>query len=279
MNTLDDNIPTGGLGIHVIIGLIATCILIIAVLVYYLFFNTPNQRTITIKNNSNETLNIVISSVKTNNEILVLPTYILDSQATANLTVSPGLTVIISGYTHSNTNPLTYAKIIFGNAGNSSSGKIVFNGQTYSDLITTIDNVDHYGVSMQNGYNVPISVFPNSISSANNNLTPNNFTCTGPVWYQYVSSNNEVFPCPPVLQDNQSCINPCKILGETSPSYCKCENEWEQLDYYYAFESACPNCLITTCDELNYHCSYNDINNHTPINYTVTFFPELGLIS
>lgn len=265
----NDNIPIGGLGTHFIIGLIATAILIIATLLFFLFWNNSNQRSVTLQNNSSNIINLNISSIDLDNNIVQLPIFILPPNSNKILLASPGITLVVSSYTDSNKNPLTYAKIIFGNSGSASKGTIEFNSSTYYNLISTNEFIDKYGVSLQNGYNLPITITPNNIDS--NSV----FSCSGPIWYQYINNTNSVFPCPETLQSGDNCINPCiKLDGD----YCKCENDWDQLDYYYAFAAACPNCLITTCDDLNYYCSNQDINNHKPIDYTITFMSDLGII-
>lgn len=267
----NDNIPIGGLGTHFIIGIIATALLIVVTLIFFVFWNNSNQRSITLKNNSSNIINLNISSLDIDNKIVELPIFMLFPNSSKILTASPGVTIIVSGYTDSNKNPLTYAKLVLGNAGFASKGTIEFNGFIYYNLISTNEFIDKYGISLQNGYNLPITITPNNVDSDSNSV----FSCSGPIWYQYINNNNPIFPCPEILQNAENCINPCIQLKE---DYCKCEQDWEELDYYYTFAAACPNCLITTCDDLNYFCSNQNINNHKPIDYTITFMPNLGII-
>lgn len=266
--------PVGGLGTHVIIGLVATAILIIAMVLYFFFWNNPNTSTITIKNNGTSALNVLVSSPNSSGTATNIPVKRIVGGSSFSFFAYPGTSLDISGYTDGNQNPLTVAKLVLGNSGVVSTGKIVFDGITYSNLTSSANSTDQYGVSLQKGYNVPITIYPN-----NNNLqsdTNNIFTCSGPIWYQNISESNSIFPCPDSLDMGDNCINPCERAQQLGEDYCKCENEWPQLDYYYVFASSCPNCLITTCDTLNYSCSTNNINNHTPVNYDVVFFPDLG---
>jgi len=126
------------------------------------------------------------------------------------------------------------------------------------------------------------------ISTGFNNRDSNNkFSCVGPLWNHSINATGPN-ACPETLQspgtgsDYQVCLTPCSAID--GDEYCcrttrgcdvsgGCQQLWPIFDYYTVFQSACPNCLITSCDAPNYTC----INSDTGLTqYEITFCPKLS---
>jgi hypothetical protein len=291
VNNLDVENTPHALGWYIIISIVLISLLAISMFIFFYYSNTPNLRNITLVNNDAEMMNVLITS-----KDLELPIFKLNSKAKTTFQAWPGTEMKVYAYTDSDVHPLTYAYLTLSDMSGNGQGTIILNGVTYSNLNTGTNNVgglnnyDSYGVSLEKGYNIAMTIYPNNMNYPNESLREENlinvnnnpnsifsdiYTCSGPVWYQYISKNNQYFPCPKDLSENGNCINPCKQLGG---DYCKCESDWPDINNYYVFSSACPTCRITTCDTTNYTCSRNDINNHHAIDYTIEFMPALGTL-
>ena len=261
----------------IIITIVSILIFGIAITLYFIFFNTPATHSLTITNTTNENITVSVSSLT---DSVALPEFKLSPGSNRVIYATPGADLSIEGATENN--PVFLTKAVFRLAGGNFSNNVSISDgtTTLNGLLNNNLNTDEYGVSMREGYNIPINI---SITTPRSNLIKNPediFWCESPTWYSTVSPTGQIYPCPPELQDGPNCITPCNNSEEDSDDvslYCctefkaceqpgGCENSWPNIDYYYVFAAACPNCMITNCDTPNYKCA---ASNQELVNYNI----------
>lgn len=273
----------------IIIGLAVALLIIfgIIVLVFFLVFNPPATHEIAVFNNCSENINVLFGVVTPNQTIEFFPTVKLSPRQTIYYAATPGTSIIMQGYRDGDVvlsnaiNPFTTAELTLAGEGFGGKHEVRYGNNIITNVHITNDPVDRYGVSLQGGYNIPISV---DAATSGTNLPSGNFTCTaGPTWNHTINATGSN-KCPDELQspgtgsNYQVCLNPCTTIGGTG--YCctegnacsatgGCESLWPRQDYYTVFEMACPNCLITNCDTPQYTC--NSTKGLT--SYLITFCP------
>jgi hypothetical protein len=268
-----------------IISLVLLFIFIIITILYSVFFTPESFHTISIVNNCEYPINILFGGQKTadENELVYLPTYTLASQTTKNYNATPGAIIKVQGYKVGNisfigSNAFTTVNLKLANDDVNKNPKIKDGNNTIENLYayTNIENdYDYYSVSIQDGFNIPLTIYPTSnVDQANDNY------CSGPTWINKLVCPNDLKG--PTGTNYQYCQTPCfaELTGLVGQDFCcsllgacdipdKCEESWSI--YYQAFASACPHCLITNCDRDNFYCkSTNNLSN-----YTLTFCPNL----
>ena len=264
-----------------IIALVSAVIFMIITIVFKIFFSPESLHKITIVNNCSYDISLLFGAQKSNDNIAYFPPNTIKGRSTFNYKATPGALITVKGYKfgydYTDTNPFTTVNLSLSNYNFYGKTKIVDNNNnTITDIETYNNDYDHYDVSIQNGYNIPVTIYPTSnVDKATGNY------CSGPIWkeiticpeilrgpttgtnYQYCKT-----PCyaniPPTTDNQNFC---CNLLGScTVPD--ACEKSWSS--YYQVFANACPNCLITNCDKSNYYCkSVNGLSN-----YTITFCPN-----
>jgi hypothetical protein len=256
-----------------VIGLTIALLIIfgIAILVFLLFFNPPAMHEIAVVNNCSQNINVLFGVVTPTQSIEFFPVKVLVPKQIHYYKATPGTSIIVQGYRDNDTvltigvNPFTTVELTLAGQGFEGKHQVTDGTNIITNVHITANASDQYGVSVQGGYNIPISL----VSSAFNNRNPNNrFSCLGPTWNHTIDAtgSNE---CPLVLQSPgtggqyQVCLSPCTAIGGqefccTAPNACGttggCQQLWDQQDYYTVFHNACPNCLITNCDNPNYTC-------------------------
>lgn len=229
----------------IFIGLIATLLLFLFVILFFAFWNVPTVKILKIKNDTGITLNILLSSTLLSGETTKLQPIQLDGGQDLQVTLYPGSIVYVQAKKTSEDIALT--TVILATGGHLSSGQISVTApgtstQTVWGLITTGNDLDYYGVSMQSGYNVRMVLAPI------NKPTTEGLSCQGQNWVGTLE-------CPDVLKDGIGCQNPCSLgVGYCSNAQ-NCRNTYPNLDYYNVFADACPACMVTQCDPLNFSCS------------------------
>jgi hypothetical protein len=268
-----------------IIAIVFAIIFMIITVVYKIFFSPESLHKITIVNNCSYDIDLLFGAQHDSKKnIVYFPPNTIKSRSTVNYKATPGAVITVKGYKFgysvTDINPFTTVNLSLSNYNFYGKTKIIDNNNNTITDIYTNDNetdYDYYDVSIQDGYNIPFTIYPTSnFDSATGNY------CSGPIW-------KEITVCPEVLQgpntgpNYQYCKTPCyadlestidkqnfccNLLGScTIPD--QCENSWRA--YYNVFANACPNCLITNCDKTNYFCkSVNGLSN-----YTLTFCPNL----
>jgi hypothetical protein len=272
-----------------VLGVTLLLLLVIAIVVtlFFLFFNPPAMHEITIVNNCSQDIYVMVGAVGPNQTINFLPTQLLTSQESGYYQATPGTSIIVQGFRNNDShlvnaiNPFTTVEITF--AGENFSGKhqVTDGNVIISDVYITTNSIDKYGVSVQGGYNIPITLTARNFANNNNS---GNFYCSGPQWNHTINATGPD-ACPDILQspgtgsNYQVCLNPC--TANIAQGFC-CEQEnacsatggcqqlWPIKEYYDVFHDACPNCLITNCDDPNYTCNSN---NGSLTQYIITLCP------
>jgi len=264
-------------------------ILIIATIVFFYLFNTPPMHEIIIENNCAQNINVIFGAQSSNFDIVFLPVISIEPNIRQIYKVTPGVSIYVQGFSNTairlpnKLNPFTTAQLILAGQGFNGSTQISDGINILNNLYFNDNSVDTYGVSVQGGYNYPISIVP-----TNGTRDPNNvLSCASPSWNYSINSTGPN-SCPIELQsptpksDYQVCMSPCTAFDTSS--YCcdgagacsgrnQCQTSWpDPPNYYKVFSEACPNCLITNCDKQNYSCS-STRNGLTQ--YLITFCPSL----
>jgi hypothetical protein len=270
-----------------IIGIVIAVLFIIITIVFKIFFIPQNYHKISIVNNCAYDINVLFGAQASENKnnITYFPFNTIASGTTITYKASPGTILTIKGYrigaSTNNIGAFTSVNLKLSNYNFSNNQTIIDNNNnSIKDLYTydDINNVyDIYAVSIQQGYNIPLTINPTSnVEKSNGNY------CSGPVWKKTLDS------CPddlkfPNAKSYEYCSTPCYATTTDiadKDNYCcsfigacdtpdTCENAWSNQSYYQYFSNVCPNCLITNCDEPNYKCkSSNGLSN-----YTLTFCP------
>lgn len=274
-----DRFPSRGYKTSLIIAGLASALVfvfIIVILTYMYVFNTSSMHNIIVTNNSNSPINVIFGA-NSSSGYKFLPTKELNIGESFTYKSTPSVNIMVQGYrpgdiNFSGINPFTTVMLQL--SGNKFSGKtqVTDGSAIINNLIQNTESHDIYGVSVQNGYNLPVTITSTSFNNRNNN---DMFSCVGPIWYSSITS------CPSQLQapspDNyQVCQSACRVFG-TDDYCCKennscgftggCESVWPDQNYYNIFSQSCPNCLITNCDNPNYRCeSFGGLSE-----YTITF--------
>ncbi len=284
----------------IMIGL-SVCLVIIFILfiiLYFAVFSVPSTHEILVDNKCSENIIVRFGALSTTGTNDFLPDHLLTPGQTLIYRATPGSILTIQGYHEgdlapiNSVNPLTTVNLTLAgqNFGGMTGKSQITDGSTIiSNLAISPNAMDIYGISLQGGYNIPISIE----STANNNKNPDDeFSCSGPIWNHRINATGPnscpiplIYPGfilnpegPPIYQ---SCSTPCTAIGGTA--YCctetnacsipeGCETAWPIPEYYDVFFDACPDCLITSCDTPNYTCS--STNGLT--SYTITFCPPLS---
>lgn len=248
-------------------------IFIIITVVFLVFFNPPAMHEIVVTNNCNQNINVLFGSIPDTSStgVSFFPVKILTPGKSHNYYATPGTTIIVQGYRDDDTflteeiNPFTTVEMALAGEGFSGKHQVSDGNMIITNIQTNTFPIDIYEVSVQGGYNVPISI----ISTGNNDKDPHdNFSCLGPMWNNTIGSTGSN-SCPLSLQspgtgtNYQVCLNPCTAIG--GENFCctvqgacgtsgGCEQLWQPYEYYNIFSNACPNCTITNCDTANYTC-------------------------
>lgn len=259
---MDPSKPHGGSKtpvILLIVSLLLTLVFIAAVILFFIFFNKSPAHNITVTNSSTTNVTVIFGAMIGPDTIAYLPNHTIAPGGSYTYQSTPGTSLIIQGSLSSSEAART--TVYLNLAGEAfASETIITDGQTKITGLTRNElNEDNYGVSVQQGYNIPVTIVGSNSSAS----------CPGPLWTQNVI-------CPTALQATGSCLSACQAIGGTD--YCcefqnacqlpgGCESVWLQPDYYHTYGAACPNCLITNCDTNNYFCA----SKGELTSYTITF--------
>lgn len=132
-------------------------------------------------------------------------------------------------------------------AGQNNDGpyELIINDTIHSETMGNEQQTDKYGVSLQQGYSVPMRIFP--LEKVPDGI----YTCNTQHWNEMI--------CPGFSTGGVQCQSPCAAgnLEYCCPNGCTpaCQNEWPNLSYYQAAVAACPTCMITNCDQPNFSCN------------------------
>jgi flagellar basal body-associated protein FliL len=258
---------SGTLTIVLIIAIIAVLLLILSLLIFFLVGNKPPPHPIVLQNSTSSSITITGFP----------QTYTLNPNTNQTVYVQPGQNLNIEAfYTEDGFFEQGYGTAIILNLNSSNP--------------TTNSVIDTYAVSVKNGYNLGATIQPTAFTSAN---ISDPYSCGSPSWnFLPGITGTTINDCPSELQYSmtgtnfQSCLSPCTNNNHTAttgtdycciePGSCQipCENTWgEYYDYWDLMNRACPTCLITNCDPVNYYCENANMN--TPIQYLVTFFDRI----
>lgn len=264
-------------------------IFILAVVIFIILFEDVLVHNIRVVNNCTDPMNVLLVSQGKS-----LPTTI-PVNGTYQYAITPGF----SGYLTATVGPNTIlcndvvcpnTQVVL-NMADDSSGQVQMVNQNGSfiklELPDPVYPQDTYGVSVQQGYNIPMTI------AATSNFTGSatGFNCTGPVWANTIPQTT----CPTELQildsggNYLSCASACDAglegqddttdycctrfnCNTTSTTNPTCETLWAEQSYFTTFDDACPNCLITNCDQPNYTCSSTGNELST---YTITLCPAV----
>ena len=260
----DDDDKSDKYLIWVITGLaiILIIVFIIAMVAFFLVADSTPMHSIIIINKCPQTINLIVGD-----QTQSLTKKLASGEETTYY-ATPGVFLSIKGYYDgTDTRALTKTFIWFGN--NNYAGTYqISDGNT---ILTTTrsqnslsGNQDLYDISIQDGFNLPITIMSNNFQGQNP-LDP--FVCKGPFW-----NYNLLNICPENLRlGTGACASACIANGSSIAEnlYCcqgtglcgitgGCQNVWPNIDYYYLFDYACPNCMITNCDLPKYRCQSQD---------------------
>lgn len=277
-----------------VLAILLIILFILAMIIFFFLGNTPEMHNVTVVNNTAIPITIIFGWFNGNSSDIFTPTTLQPGQSKIYKS-TPGVTLRVGGLINEqlngkdidilvDTSPYTYVELSL--AGQNYDGKLeISEGNEILKPPSRNRNLqDIYGVSMQQGYNLQMTIAATLNDDKNTN---DPFSCVGPIWTHTIDSNGPNM-CPLELQQlgtggiYEGCYSPCDVYGNTGAtgiSYCcsatgacgitgGCENEWPSYDYYTVFHVACPNCLVTNCDQLNYHCS-SESGRLT--HYTITF--------
>lgn len=264
--------------------LVLITVFVVAIVIYVYFFQSQEMHEIVVKNTNQQPVNIIFGAFSGDGNVKYLPSRKLSQNQSYTYKSTPGTSIIVQGYRDKvifddrGIAFATAAELVLAGEGFSKTEKIT-DGEVIIDGLASNENrSDQYGISMKYGYNISIDI----TSTANNNKnTSNPFSCVGPIWNHEITATG-TYSCPDILQfpgtgpEYQACLPPCQICGFTGvtgltgcDNYCclqtgacsmtgGCQESWPNKSYYDVFASACPNCLITNCDKLNYTCGSKD---------------------
>lgn len=261
--------PKRSLTKGVVIGLaiILLIVFVMTIIIFFTFFNSPATHQITVLNNCSQSINVLFGAAGSN-LLAFFKTKSLSPGQTTTYFATPGVSVVMQAYRPGDTlatggaSPFTTVELVL--AGNNFNGtaQVTDGSEIITDIVINRNVSDQYGVSMQGGFNLPITI----TSTGFNNRDPQNkFSCVGPAWNRPINADQ----CPPQLQapgtgsQYEVCLAPCTAIG--GPQFCcsepgicsspdSCQSQWPDPDFFTVFKDACPNCLVTNCETLNYSC-------------------------
>jgi hypothetical protein len=167
-----------------IIAIVFAIIFMIITVVFKIFFSPENLHKITIVNNCAYDINLLFGAQSDSNKnIVYFPANTIKSRSTVNYKATPGAVIIVKGYkfgySTTDTNPFTTVNLSLSNTDFFGKTKIIDNNNNTITDIYTNDNetdYDYYDVSIQDGYNIPFTIYPTSnVDSATGNY------CSGPI--------------------------------------------------------------------------------------------------
>src|SRR3972149_1259340 len=171
----------------IIFGISIALIIIFAIMiaVYFLVFNVPNMHEIMVKNTTTVPINVIFGATIPNN-ISYLPVRQIAPGSFFTYHATPSVSILVQGYRNNDTlsNPNLFTTVGLELSGSNYNGatQITDGSTTINGLSTNNLTSDIYGVSVQLGYNLPITI--------------ESTTCTGPIWNHPITSSL----CPNVLQ-------------------------------------------------------------------------------
>lgn len=245
--------PHKGSKTPLILGAVAVVLIILFIIVIIVFFNignAPPTHEIAIVNNTSQNITVYVKPTDTITQFssTVTPRQIVYFRATpgVNLTVKASFSDFLNF-------PYTTVELQLAGQNYNGPGQLYQNGNIINTAVN--DNpTDLYGVSLQQGHNINATI---ASTNFNNRDAQDAFSCGGPQWIT-------PFTCPNDLSGTGgACLSPCTAFGGTA--YCctdfdcegttTCQSQWPSINYYSNAVAACPTCLITNCQGLNYHCS------------------------
>lgn len=242
--------------------IIALVFLLIMALGAFLVLEPPPTHSIEIYNNDDKPLNVIVGSITTADKQIYLPTTRVKSKQSMTVLATPGTYLLVQAYyldtelIDGGVNPFTTVNLTLAGDGYIGGGQM----SSGENVVTTLQNFqgehDIFDVSVQAGYNIPITI------AATSNQ---NGSCIGPNWNHRITATGPN-ACPLPLQsptgDYQVCLTPCSVYHTDTyccvlPGACvtSCQDDWPVPSYYDVFADACPKCLITNCDTPNFTCS------------------------
>jgi len=200
----------------IMIGMVVILLILfgLALVVFFLAFNYPPSHEIIVQNNSAQPMNVLFGIANKSN-VEFLPVLVLAAGQNHTYRATPGTEVIVQGFRNgdiivtSGLNPfttvnLTLAAVGFNGKQQITDGTVIINGSANS----TNYSLDFYGVSVQGGYNTPISIYASNYFSQD---PVNPFSCRGPSWSHTITATGPN-ACPTELQSPSSnyqvCLNP-----------------------------------------------------------------------
>jgi hypothetical protein len=286
--------PNGGSRTPWIISAVAVTVILLfgaIILIYFLFFGAHPMHDIIVSNASGVDINVIFGAEISPYESKFLPIRLIPSGESFTYKSTPGVTIRVQGFRNGDSigsERFTTALLQLA-GGKTTTTRLVTDGTNIlKGLYSNEYVVDRYGVSLQLGYNLPVTIAP----TKNFQLITNGdkFICYGPTWTRNIPGTGPTgIACPSNLQSPggstgyQVCLSACETTSVTNDIYCckqenscttpgGCEATWPNQNYYNVFAGACPNCLITNCDTFNYSCSTDNPNDGL-IQYTITFLP------
>ncbi|CAH6420408.1 Hypothetical protein HVR_LOCUS1184 [uncultured virus] len=282
--------------VWIIVGLAIALIIIfgIVMLVFFLLANKSPMHEITVINNSSQAINILVGTEINNSSSVNLvstPPIRLTPGQVNHFYATPGAQVTIQGYLDGTIIPKSYpypfTKLLLFLAGEGYNGKVqITDGNSIIDVpsMINITNQDIYDISLQDGFNLVMSVASTDFNNAN---PGDQYSCVGPNFGSIPTCpTNLQYPITTGTGQYQACMTPCFATKEqgitgaafetTADAFCcvpestcsqtgGCQNSW--IDPYTIFYTICQTCMITNCDFPLYHCG--SVGGLTQ--YTVTF--------
>jgi hypothetical protein len=235
---------------------------------FFWFFNGPATHQITVLNNCPQAINVLFGVITSGGTPQFFNPQQLSSGQTASYFVTPGVSIVMQAYhlgdtlVTSGVNPFTTVELTLSGRNFTGNPQATNGSSIITNVLTNMIASDQYAVSMQGGFNIPITI----TSTGFNNRDPQNrFSCVGPAWNRGINSNQ----CPLELQSPgtgsqyEVCLAPCTAIG--GPQFCcsepgicgaqgGCQSQWPDPSLFTVFKDACPNCLVTNCETLNFSC-------------------------
>lgn len=293
--------------------LILIVVFSIGVLLFYMFGNSQQMHQIDVVNNCSSPIIFLIGDIApttsgTTGSIGNAIQQTINAHDTATFYASPGAKLVMRGYyecyaastldhpppcSSSPNFPFTDVMLHLGGFMPNTSPYITNANGNYKISVpqsTQVDNDnDYYGVSMQIGYNIPVTIRPYAPQSHINDPS----ICGSPTWTGTIDETT----CgqrDSYLDENghyQGCQTPCTYysnlgIERLTEEYCcqrphscsqtgGCDRTWASLSN--KFRDACPQCMITNCDALPFNCGTASGNTTSPngglSQYTVTYCP------
>lgn len=243
---------------------------LISMLVFFYFNNSPPTHQIVIVNNCNEDITAMLGVINSKDDIDFFSNIRLSPKQEHHYRATPGVSILVQGYKNGDTilleglNPFTTVELTLAGKGFTKERYVTDGNNRVVDVKSNDNEQDYSNISLQGGYNMPITI-----------KSTNNPSCNGPKWNHPIDGNN----CPEALRSNddqgnfQVCLSPCTALDTadyccTKPGVCDmsngCQSTWQDINYYNVFSEACPKCLITNCGSNKITCtSQGKLNQYT----------------